>query len=475
MKTLLSIFLATILAFSFTSCDRTLDINEDPLAATSANPNAVLPFVFAEYSARKTTELGTRTCDVYQYYSNTFNSPKGGSISSFLTGNTWAVWYTNLLGNLVLVEQDAAAAGETSNNIQAVAKIMKGHLFFELTSIWGDVPFTEALDGVEYPTPNFDSQETVLEGVVTLMDEAMDLIDAMPSTGNFDFSSGDLIFNGDINRWRELANSIKIRTLMLIRNVNASESNAETRLATAFTEATVSSPVFLKYEGTSTATNAYFDIIKQFLGPSNEDPSNGLPFGPAPALLNFLNANNDPRANLWINNPSLPAADYGTFPSGTTEAIFSDNLLRADYPDIYFLPSEIDLYRAELILDGVLTGNAQTAFEDGVRYAVNYWGGNIDGFSGTAVSATDVDAFITGLGTVSLQKIHEQLWLEAFLRPVVAWNTVRRTGTPALSPPPGAAITTILKRFDYPPDEVAANPNTPANPDTDTPMWFEDL
>ena len=88
------------------ACDEALDINTDPLAATSAPPNSVLPFVFATYGNRKTTELGTRTTDVTQYLSATFNSPRNGSTSIFLTGNTWAIWYTDVLGNLILLEQD---------------------------------------------------------------------------------------------------------------------------------------------------------------------------------------------------------------------------------------------------------------------------------------------------------------------------------------------------------------------------------
>ncbi len=56
----------------------------------------------------------------------------------------------------------------------------------------------------------------------------------------------------------------------------------------------------------------------------------------------------------------------------------------------------------------------------------------------------------------------------------MAWTHVRRTDTPALTPAGGATISTILKRFTYPPDEVASNPNTPANKaNTDVPMWFE--
>jgi hypothetical protein len=56
---------------------------------------------------------------------------------------------------------------------------------------------------------------------------------------------------------------------------------------------------------------------------------------------------------------------------------------------------------------------------------------------------------------------------------VIAWNTVRRTKIPALAPPPSSGISTILKRFTYPPNESDSNPNTPVNIPTDTPMWFE--
>ncbi|MCB0566551.1 MAG: hypothetical protein KDD01_19455, partial [Phaeodactylibacter sp.] len=81
--------------------------------------------------------------------------------------------------------------------------------------------------------------------------------------------------------------------------------------------------------------------------------------------------------------------------------------------------------------------------------------------------------YVSSLPPVTLQMVHEQLYLESFIRPVVAWNTVRRTKVPTLSPPSNATITTILKRFNYPPDEVASNPNTPVNVNTDVPQWFE--
>ena len=53
----------------------------------------------------------------------------------FLTGNVWTTWYTGALGNLSLVRNDAAAAGPSNNNVNAIATILSAHFFYELTCI----------------------------------------------------------------------------------------------------------------------------------------------------------------------------------------------------------------------------------------------------------------------------------------------------------------------------------------------------
>ena len=67
MKFLKIFSLVLLIAAMATSCEKSLDINTDPLVATSADPNAVLPFVFVQYSNRHTSELGTRMMDVPQH------------------------------------------------------------------------------------------------------------------------------------------------------------------------------------------------------------------------------------------------------------------------------------------------------------------------------------------------------------------------------------------------------------------------
>ncbi|MFK8005672.1 MAG: SusD/RagB family nutrient-binding outer membrane lipoprotein [Saprospiraceae bacterium] len=466
---ILSLFL--LVAFMATSCEKALDVNTDPLVATSADPNAVLPFVFVQYSNRHTSELGTRMMDVPQHIAQCFNSPKAGATGSTITGNTWGMYYTQVLGNLALVENDALALGAGNNNIAAIAKIFKAKSFFELSSIWGDIPFTQALDGVQFPTPTFDTQEDVFRGVLTILDEAITLIDAMPADVA-DVATGDLIYGGNMDNWRRWANSLKLRVLMMLRN---KDTSVDTEITKVLSEPMIednSQAALVRYADNSGEANSWQRLITNFFGGRNETA--GV-YSPSAVSYDLLNQNDDPRFSVLISDPNdLGPADIGlaTFGAPGSTAHISNNVVRNDMPHNMFLPSEISFYRAELALLGVSSDDAQAEFEKGVRQICEYWGGAIPNATATIASA-DIDNFISNLGAVDLQKVHEQLYLESFFRPVIAWNTVRRTKVPDMLPVPGTSISTILKRFNYAPDEVSSNPNTPANVPTDTPMWFE--
>lgn len=458
-------FLVLFISFS---CDDSLDINTNPLAATSADPNAVLPFVFTQYSNRKVTELGTRTQDVPQHMSFNFNSPRRGNTSIFLTGNSWNMYYTQVLGNLTLIEQDARAAGETSNNITAIAVTMKAYMFYELSSIWEEVPFSQAQNGQEFPSPTFDDQETILRGVVDFLDEAVALIDATPATGTPDVSVGDLIYGGDMDKWRRFANSLRLRVLMMIRNVDTSvDGEIQAALSQPLIE-TADQAAILTYRDEPGQQNAWQQIVEAFFGPSNEGARVHCP---SPVFYDLLVDSNDPREDLFIFDPEGGGPpDYG-FRATAGEARFTDNIIRNDLPDMWYLPAETSFYRAELALKGVGSG-AQAAYEEGVTRVLEWWGQDIPGVINT-LSDAEISAFVGSLPAVTLQGVHEQQFMESFLKPVISWVHVRRTNVPALDPPSNTTISSILKRFNYPPAEVGANPNTPANLPTDTPMWFE--
>jgi hypothetical protein len=473
MKKIKSIVLACSVAIaSFTACSDTLDINTDPLSASSADPNVILPYVFVQHSARKVTELGTRICDVSQYISATFNSPRRGNVSGTLSGNTWGMLYSQILGNLQLVINDADANGASSNNVNAIAKILSANAFYEATSIWGDVPFTEALNGVTFPSPKFDSQETVLNGVVGLLDESIALIDAIPATNAFIIDAkSDMYYGGDMNKWRILANSLKLRSLMLLKSGGA---DVTTQINAALSQPLMQSnseAAFLEYAGGPGASNGTFTIITAFFGPDNESQN---VFGPGDPIDNLLNGSGDPRWDLWVARNTLPTPGNGVFPD-TSTSVLSNNIIRATLADVLMQPAEIDLYKAQLALEGFATaGSAMVNYQNGIKNSIEWWGKDGSNIVNT-VSDADIALYLGTLATPTINDIYNEQYLASFLMPVLAWNNVRRNKVPLLAAPPGSSIPTILKRFNYPPDEIGANVNTPSPLPTNTPMWFENL
>ena len=456
---------------SFLSCDETLDINTDPLAATSADPNAVLPYVIVQYAQRKITEMGTRTPDVPQYVSVAVNSPATGATGAFLTGTMWEMMYTQALGNLVLVRTDAAAAGETSNNVNAIATILTAHVFFELTSTFEDVPFTEALDGAVFSAPNVDKQEDIFNGIIDLLDEAIVLIDTRPDEGNFTIlPASDMYYGGDMASWKVLANSLKLRTLMMLRGGGANVDNELNKVLGQPLMERNDQAAILRYSGQPGGQNP-IQAFTEFFGSDNESVDL---FGPGDPLIKILNGSGDPRLDLWVARNNLPAPGNGIFPDPTT-SVLSNNVIRATLPDVLMTPAEIDLYKAQLALEGVgSAGSAEVNYKNGVRNSLKWWGQDIPGIIKTLTDG-EISTYVNSLAAPTITDVYNEQYLAAFLMPLQSWNHVRRNKVPVLTPPPSTNITTILKRFTYAPDEIATNPNIPANKMTDVPMWFENL
>jgi len=482
MKNIRNIFtgMAAIVLLSIPmSCSEQLDINTNPLAASKADPNAVLPFVIVQYSNRKVTELGTRMVDVYQHSHFTFNSPRngGGAAGGFLSGNAWGMLYSIVLPNLTLVENDAKAAGVTNNNVAAVAIILKALAFFDATCLWDEVPFTEAINAAEFKFPKFDKQETVLRGVITLLDEAIALIDGMPATGSASLTQGDLIYGGNMANWKAYANSLKLRTYMLIRNKDTSVDPQIVALLTQPLIATNAQAAMLRYPGTVGNENAWKQIVTAFGTGSNETTNY---FAPSAVMRNLLTG--DPRLQLWLVDGTLGGFQVRNISQqpNASFARYSNNVIRGTLPDVWMLPAEITFYKAELAVKGVIPDNANLLYRQGVTEALTFYGQAIPGALQTLTN-TQITNFVSGLTDLAtlptqaerLQKIAEQQYLEAFLRPIEAWNTVRRTKVPVMDPSPGSLITGMLKRLLYAPAERAANPNNPVDVLGDVPVWFE--
>ena len=105
-------------------------------------------------------------------------------------------------------------ANENENSeLLAAATIWRVYIFSYLTDLWGDIPYSEALQGLLGEegtiTPVYDTQQDVYIALIAELEAANSLL----TNSSLNFGSGDLLFGGDPMAWKKFGNSLKLRIL----------------------------------------------------------------------------------------------------------------------------------------------------------------------------------------------------------------------------------------------------------------------
>jgi len=145
-----------------------------------------------------------------------------GQMSAFYTGG----------GLLALRNVQAAAVASGDNFMLGVAKVWEGFAIGTATSIWGDLPYTEALNPA-IAEPVLDSQQSLYAAVQARLDEGIAALQAAAATasGNCAPAAGDLIYCATVGpqatqiaRWIRTAYTLKARFhLHLVERNGAAE------------------------------------------------------------------------------------------------------------------------------------------------------------------------------------------------------------------------------------------------------------
>lgn len=489
--------LVSILWLTSSCEDEFLDVNQDPNRATSAEPPLLFTGAINQYSTNRTIDFGPTAATAAQLWSGggnlgagVFTRPEIYTISIFANGNTWRAHYREIQKNLTLAIQGAESADPVNNNGAAQCKIFSALTYLSSTLIWGDVPFTEAVDvnfeTIELlsPNPMFDPQEQVLNSVINLLDEAIaqvDLEDPLAITSN------DLIYEGDMEKWRKFANSLKLRTFMIM--VNADPSKADDIAALIAEDEMISSAddnAAYPFFNESGNRNPFWETLNAFAGGAN------LFYYASEAMVEVMKEYNDPRLDTYFE-PFSGAGDnadpnrevMGVPPGGNISAdeawVLSTaplgqegtfELVRPTAPDVLFSYQEQLFLEAEAIARGLADGGlsvANTRFREGMQVALQARGIDEETINEYLPTLPDLTTLSE---TEAVEVIAEQTWIDQIIRPLEGWTTWRRTGVPELELPEGASTTDIIQRFPLPPDEVSANDNAPVEKPLDEKMWF---
>ena len=469
-----------------------LDINTDPDAATEVPGDLLLTNTLVSIGSTRAIEIQPGHAEFVNIMTangsaSVFINPERYDISSFTNGNTWSTWFLDGLKHMTLMRQQALASDPERSNVAAQAEIVMAYLFLTGSLIWERIPFTQALDGAQFPTPEFDDQETVLRGVVDMLDTAVGRIDEDGLEG---VGFGDLVYEGDMELWRRLGNSLKLRTLMLIRNKDASVDAQISAVLAQPLIRTNAQEAAIPFFATAGNENPVWKLNNLFGGFTNAGNGNGFIFA-GKVAVDLMKDLGDPRLDTYFEHAVV---DFDISPDGggpaTTEhfgqragvsnyddamtSMISQNIIRRDWPNRMVTAAEVWLFEAEFhALQGNLAA-AHSSYITGVQVGLDYF----DGKPGSISSAAK-QAYINSLpGSFSgqepaLEAIWAQQYVEVFDRAPENWTHWRRTKFPTLPLAEQAVLGDIIRRFAIPTDEVSANPNAPTGIPLDQPMWFE--
>lgn len=327
----------------FTGCDEKLDeININPfgIEPSEANPNLLMPTVLSS-SAQSYVNLGYNDMAGAVQHTQKNGWYSGHNFYDW-SSRSWAGWYDILRTNELMIRR-----GEDLENefFQGLGLTMKSFVFGNIADLWGDAPYTDALKGdqggEEFQYPKFDSQEVIYDGIISDLQQAVQLLGSASSNGVN--AGNDLYYNGNIGNWRRFANSLLLRYYMRL-------SEKKPDVARAGVEAIYSSGIYIQ-DPSQDATLDYTG------GASDEWLSRHVRLNPdgfqryqaCQTFIDQLTGTMDPRLTTWFDSVRVQWVPDETLTTAVEDFIRADGepmgVVTYPYDDFVELYSDVKFTR----------------------------------------------------------------------------------------------------------------------------------
>lgn len=450
MKKYLILF-ATAIAVLVASCSESLDdINVNPNATEKPNPAYLLTGVEkngADLYWGNAANYGGILLFVQHWAAIQYTDADRYSItnSDGIVTTPWNTGYTTLVTNLNTI---LALDDETANsNYKGVALTLRSWIFLLLTDLYGDIPYSQAGKSI---VPVYDTQQSVYAGLQADLNEALRLLNV--NSGKI---SGDIVYNGDITRWRKFAASLKLRIALRIAD---RESDQAKQIISSLNPADLI--------GSNNETFKFVYTSSPYNNPQHEHFVARNDYRISKTIVDKLKELNDPRLPVYADLPKDPSVTgYAGGANGLSNGdANSQGFDRISLPGKYFISptapaviysyAEILFNLAEAVQRGYITGSAKDYYEQAIKASFGQFG--ID----------NVDVIDAYLAQPSVQytpenwkkSIGEQKWIAFFGQGLDAFAEWRRLDFPQLAAGPASVLNgDIPVRLFYPGTEQSLN------------------
>jgi hypothetical protein len=299
IKFFTSILTGTMLFLSNACTDSFEELNTDPNNPTEIGSQYLLPYAIENSVDRywggdtRFERLNLDGAMLWvQFLSRNIYSNEGDSygITPAFYNNTWESFYNDGLTNFERIIKLNGVDGKNPNaNYEGIALVMKSWVYSLLTDLYGAVPYSQAVSGsIAEPiyTPEYDTMESIYAGILADLKLANEkLLVSGPNV------SGDILYNGDILKWKKFANSLRIR----LANRQAAKKPAESKAIMAEILGSPSTyPIFtsnadnamLQHSATRPSNNTWHEVMIQ---------GGRTDWSMSKTFIDLLSKNSDPR------------------------------------------------------------------------------------------------------------------------------------------------------------------------------------
>lgn len=459
------------------SCD--LDINDNPNSPTTATVSELLPHGQVSVVQPFSSLVNAITSSVVQTRVNT-------RYDNYNVSRTTVdgLWNNNLYSGGLKDLEDTITQGtiEEQWHYVGIAKLMKAYTFSLMVDLWNDIPYSEAFNP-EISDPAYDSGKEIYSNLGLLIIEALNDLN---KTSNLSPGGDDVIYNGNLTKWKRMGNTLLLKLYNQTRLVDSSVGSKMEALIAENNLIQSSDDDFQLVFGSTEAPENRMTLFR-------DDYVQRLDNRISNYFYNLLSLNNDPRIpyyfynqtpNVFVGrdsgNPNGLASFedqdsrtfHGVYPAGGKFDDGSGGITNASMglkgaATYRMMTNAMRLFiEAEAVLTLDITASAaiEQLFESGMREAmakVNELG------AGPGISADEIDAYVNTRMTAfasannndKLKLVMMEKYIHLFGNGMEQYNDWRRTGYPndlTLV----VQTNEILNRFPYP---SSVNPPTVPN------------
>lgn len=453
---------------SVMSCTKGFEeMNVNPNQPAAATPGQLMATAQYNYATAIGDAWNNGRMGMYyaQYWSSTYYAEESYyQIRENVNLNMWTQFYANVLRELVEAQEiDREAKLVGFENRIAIAEIMKQLAFHTLTDIYGGpIPYTEAVTSGNV-TPKYENGPEVYAGILNTLDEQIEVLKAgKPGT----FSSGDIIYGGNVANWIKFANSLRLR--VALRMVDAKPAEAAAAIAKSLDPA----------NGGIISSNAESAMFRWISGAPNNNPlaeyhKTRIDFSVSEPFVDYLKKRNDPRLGVYAQplvgttgpggEPVYVGEVYGRRASAASS---NGDRTKVSLPNMYVIGetaptyiltySEVEFMLAEIAARGIagLT-NPVAHYEEGIRASFRQAGltdAQAESYilSVPYLTANDWKNAIGSQKWIAMYGQGIQSWFERlrldFVDPYTGEEIFKMPATPSVDP----TVTDVPSRMSYP-------------------------